>query len=334
MNPSVSVVVPTFNRANTVSRTLDSLHAQTSDAWEVILIDDGSTDSTQEVLEQAADGVRVRWAPRDADRRKGANACRNQGAALARGNYLIFLDSDDVLTPACIEQRVAACQEAPGHALWVFDSEVRKRGKATVFNRDPEQRTEANYLAMFLTDAIPWLIMSPLWERDAFLKLGGFDEGIQRHQDAELHIHALAAGLKVARITGASDNAWLLGDEHAKRGFDYQKRKLTDTFSFLQRTADHLKSAGVYQDMLPHWRYFWFRIYKDNFCFHPKALAKEARTFMALSVELNVFEARHKRALKRTFWLIQFRMKTDRRWLVPLEHRAARTFAKNLDHGS
>jgi glycosyltransferase involved in cell wall biosynthesis len=92
--PLFSVIIPTFNRAALLERALDSVWRQTFRDFEVIVVDDGSTDSTDLVLERFADRlVAVR------QENAGPSAARNRGAALATGEYLAFLDSDDLWFP-------------------------------------------------------------------------------------------------------------------------------------------------------------------------------------------------------------------------------------------
>lgn len=96
--PLFSVVIPTYNRETLLGATLDSLFAQECDDWELIVVDDGSTDGTLEVVRQYADANpgRVRLLEQD---HGGCAAARNRGAGVAHGEYLAFLDSDDLWFP-------------------------------------------------------------------------------------------------------------------------------------------------------------------------------------------------------------------------------------------
>src|SRR4026207_2076510 len=93
----VSVITPIYNRADLVIETLQSLSAQTMTAWECIVVDDGSTDSSAEVISNYARGdTRVKFFARDRGP-KGACTCRNIAIEHSIGRYLLFLDSDDLL---------------------------------------------------------------------------------------------------------------------------------------------------------------------------------------------------------------------------------------------
>lgn len=99
---TISVVIPTYNRAREVSRAIDSALAQTLRPLEVIVVDDGSTDETSDVLAQYGDRIRVVQQVN-----QGVSAARNAGIAIARGELLAFLDSDDVWMPRKLELQAA-----------------------------------------------------------------------------------------------------------------------------------------------------------------------------------------------------------------------------------
>ncbi|MCG2590776.1 glycosyltransferase family 2 protein [Rhodohalobacter sulfatireducens] len=92
----VSVVLPTYNRVSVVDRAIKSVFSQTYNNWELLIVDDGSTDGTQMFIENKyGDDQRIQFLNRPSNRAKGANACRNIGIEHARGSYIAFLDSDD-----------------------------------------------------------------------------------------------------------------------------------------------------------------------------------------------------------------------------------------------
>lgn len=101
--PAVSVIVPTFNRAQLVTKAVRSVLEQTFDDLELLVVDDGSTDNTLEILQVIGDPRLQRIAQTN----KGPAAARNAGLKACRGRYLAFLDSDDLFTPDKIERQVA-----------------------------------------------------------------------------------------------------------------------------------------------------------------------------------------------------------------------------------
>jgi hypothetical protein len=106
--PSVSVIIPTYNRATLVQDAIDSCLDQTYPAVEVIVVDDGSTDETADVL--AGYGARIRV---HAQENRGVSAARNAAIAVATGDFVHFLDSDNVLHPDCLARKVAAFAAIP-----------------------------------------------------------------------------------------------------------------------------------------------------------------------------------------------------------------------------
>src|ERR1700693_4373600 len=99
MNAIVAVITPTKNRLKLLCEAIDSVQRQSFEAWEYIIVDDGSDDGTrEEVARRAATDPRIRYVRR-AGKRSGANVCRNIGVAESSGEFIVFLDSDDLLTP-------------------------------------------------------------------------------------------------------------------------------------------------------------------------------------------------------------------------------------------
>jgi glycosyltransferase involved in cell wall biosynthesis len=103
----VSIIIPTYNRGNVLGETLDSVLDQTYQNWECLVIDDGSTDNTQSLLNAYIQkDSRIKYLQRPQERPKGANACRNFGFENSQGKYIQWLDSDDLLAPSKIEVQV------------------------------------------------------------------------------------------------------------------------------------------------------------------------------------------------------------------------------------
>ena len=125
--PLISVILPTFDRADLLPRSIASVLAQTFTDWELIIIDDGSTDNTNEVVAAwQQQSARIRYI-RQAN--QGVGAARNRGVAEARGAYIACLDSDDEYRPAHLETRLALlCR----HDLDLIQGGVQVAGKEWV----------------------------------------------------------------------------------------------------------------------------------------------------------------------------------------------------------
>jgi glycosyltransferase involved in cell wall biosynthesis len=106
-NPLVSIIIPTYDRAHLISETLDSVLAQSYSNWECIIVDDGSTDHTIEVVEgYVKKDSRFQYHHRPNTRPNGANACRNYGLECSKGEFVQFLDSDDLISSNKIKVQI------------------------------------------------------------------------------------------------------------------------------------------------------------------------------------------------------------------------------------
>lgn len=107
MIPLVSILIPTYNRAHLLPETLDSIVAQTYTNWECIVVDDGSDDDTETLVhEYAQKDARFTFVHRPDDKPRGGNAARNYGLTLAKGDFIQWFDSDDLMAPTKIEAKV------------------------------------------------------------------------------------------------------------------------------------------------------------------------------------------------------------------------------------
>jgi GT2 family glycosyltransferase len=116
--PAVSIILPTFNRARFLPQALESIKAQTFTDWELIVVDDGSTDNTRELVEELTRGwpQLVRYHQQE---NQGAYGARNTGLELAAGEYVAFFDSDDVWLPHHLADCVTALRANPDVG-WAF----------------------------------------------------------------------------------------------------------------------------------------------------------------------------------------------------------------------
>lgn len=180
--PLFSVIVPTYNRSDLLKKTLDSVWAQPGDDFEVIVVDDGSTDDTISYLNSLRSKVEV---VRQTNR--GPGAARNAGAARATGKYLAFLDSDDLWLPWSlpIYQEVIARHGAVSFIAgrpFVFTSETQL---ASLKAGEMRGRLFADYLSSG-DEWRWWGVSSFVVRRDAFLEVRGFIESLVNGEDADL----------------------------------------------------------------------------------------------------------------------------------------------------
>lgn len=111
-NPLISIIIPTFNRANMIGETLDSIIAQTYSNWECIVVDDGSKDNIQEVVNSYIKiDSRFSFYNRPNNYRSGGNGARNYGFTLAKGAYIKWFDSDDLMEEYLLEKQMSSMMQ-------------------------------------------------------------------------------------------------------------------------------------------------------------------------------------------------------------------------------
>jgi glycosyltransferase involved in cell wall biosynthesis len=110
--PTVSVIIPTHNRAKLLPRAVESVVAQTFDDWELVVVDDGSDDETPQLASQFSRRLGPRWVYMPQTRR-GCSAARNRGIDAARGPYVAFLDSDDEFAPDKLQRQLDLFERRP-----------------------------------------------------------------------------------------------------------------------------------------------------------------------------------------------------------------------------
>jgi glycosyltransferase involved in cell wall biosynthesis len=199
MNPVVAVITPTKNRLKLLCEALDSVQCQTFEAWEHIIVDDGSDDGTAEEVERrAAADSRIRLIRRSGEK-SGASVCRNIGIRAARGEFVMLLDSDDLLVPDCLGQRVerlARNQDADFVTFQCsfFIDEIGDHAHRV------DHDLGGDHLSRFLFFELPWVISGPIWRKASLERIGLFDESLLSWQDFELHVRALTSGVCYLRF--------------------------------------------------------------------------------------------------------------------------------------
>lgn len=186
--PSVSVVIPVRNRPGVIHRAIDSAIAQSYPIAEIIVVDDGSTDSTPESVEARRDPITVRVIRRMAS--DGAPSARNEGARVATGDLLAFLDSDDAWEADKIAQQVALLHVMPESPA-IFTNIRRIRDGVVAERTAVPERTNIQEL---YRDNILGGCSTALIRRDAFVHVGGFRPGLPSCQDWDLWLRLADLG--------------------------------------------------------------------------------------------------------------------------------------------
>jgi glycosyltransferase involved in cell wall biosynthesis len=200
----ISVVIPTYNRAASIGQAVDSVLTQCFKHLEVIVVDDGSTDQTQEVLQTFGDRIRV-----ICQENGGVSSARNAGMAVAAGDWLGFLDSDDLWRPEKLRHQLADLSQYPDAVGHVVDVAIHGaegeefslfelRGLSQEYRQRPlRERPLLEVLnAAFFTQAT-------LLRTDVVRRVGGFTPGMRIHEDIQfLSRVALEGTMMVSTYVG------------------------------------------------------------------------------------------------------------------------------------
>ncbi len=179
--PLVSVIIPTFNRVQLLIRAVDSVLAQSWANLEIIVVDDGSTDNSVELLhERFGSSIRVLQLPRN----RGVSYARNRGIELSRGAFIAFLDSDDLWEPEKTERQLAFMQADPEILISQTD-EIWIRHGTRVNPCKHHQKPSG----LIFAECLPLCVVSPsavMMRRRFFAEIGHFDETLPACEDYDL----------------------------------------------------------------------------------------------------------------------------------------------------
>jgi len=180
--PTVSVIIATYNRDKFIGEAVQSILDQTYKDFEVIIVDDGSSDSTGEIIKNLKDS-RIHYYYQD---NKGRSNARNKALALARGKYITFLDSDDLYLPSKLEIQVNYMEKNPDiHMIYTSAYCIDEIGNS--LKHKYEAKTSGKIykdIAFFVpvTITLPTVMV----RREVFEKAGLFDESMYRFEDTDM----------------------------------------------------------------------------------------------------------------------------------------------------
>lgn len=275
---SISVVVPVFNGEKTIEETINSICNQTFKDIEIIIINDGCTDSTIEIVKKNPDSrIKIFTYPN-----AGLSASRNRGISQAKRKYISFIDADDLWTPDKLELQWKALQDNPQAAVaysWTDyideSSQFLKSGRRVKINGDAFGKLLASN---FLENG-----SNPLIRKQALEKVGGFDESLSAAEDIDMWLR-LAADCEFVCVekpqilyristNSMSTNLKRQETEYFKvieRGFNYSK---ADKLQHLKKQSiSHLYQYLTFKaiEAPPQKRqtltaiYFWWNCIKNN----------------------------------------------------------------------
>lgn len=181
----ISVIIPLYNKVGRIADTLDSVLAQTFDDFEVVVVNDGSTDGSDAIVRQCKDArVRIIDQPNG-----GVSAARNRGIEEARGEYMAFLDADDEWAPDYLATQAALAKRFPECAVFASNysfCDALGAFSATVIRNlpfDAECGELTNYFCVASAGHPPLWTSAVMVRREAMLAIGGFPVGVPNGED-------------------------------------------------------------------------------------------------------------------------------------------------------
>lgn len=205
--PAFSVVVPAYNATRTIGATIGSILRQTQDDLELIVVDDGSSDGTPDLVrEHVARDDRVRLIEQP---NAGTAGARNTGIAAARADVVSFLDNDDMWLPDYLASMGEALARSPEAGFgytdaWVLNDatgRIMRKSSLAHYPPVPDPAGPSDVLALLL-EHINFVMSSTTVTRSALEATGGFDEEIRGADDFDLWIRIAAKGFGAVRASG------------------------------------------------------------------------------------------------------------------------------------
>jgi len=223
----VSCVIPVYNGARFVAASIESVLAQAYRPLEVIVVDDGSTDGTEDVLAGFGDRIRTFFQPN-----AGPSAARNRGVAEARGGWLTFQDADDLWVPDKLERQMECFRRNPSIDLCVgylqnfWEPELR----------EIEERARDTWLAQpHLAHGPPLMLM----RRELFDRIGPFDPALRTGEDTDWHFRAREAGI----VTECVPDVLIRRRRHGRNLTANWNASAEDMFTMLKRSIGRRRVA-------------------------------------------------------------------------------------------
>lgn len=179
----VSVIIPTYNRANFLKEAIDSVLSQTFNNFELIVVDDGSTDNTRDIIAKYSPKIKYIYQPN-----AGVSAARNRGISATKCRYISFLDSDDLWKPSKLECQVDFMENNADSLISYTEEIWIRKGKRV----NPRKRHQ-KYSGWIFDKVLPLCTVSPsssMIECSVFSDVGCFDESLPACEDYDFWIRA------------------------------------------------------------------------------------------------------------------------------------------------
>lgn len=201
MIPSISIIIPSYNNCKYLHKLLEIIQQQTYKEWVAIIVDDGSTDNSIQMIQKfAKEDSRIFFYQRPANLAKGAQACRNYGYEKSKTKYVCFFDSDDLITTTCIEKRVHFMESNPEIDFGIFKAQalIENDSKYYVYKNwtfGDYEMNSGSAMRNFIRNFYPYTVWTNIYRRSSIRNIS-WDEKIYLFQDFDFNIQCLLANLK------------------------------------------------------------------------------------------------------------------------------------------
>lgn len=212
MNELVSVVIPTYNRAYCIKIAIESVLVQDYEKMEIIVVDDASTDNTEEVIQSINDS-RIRYIRNKEN--CGAAASRNRGIGMAKGVYIAFQDSDDIWQEGKLKKQIELIQKKNYGMVYAgFEQKCVNGGKIRIPRDDmPQEMLSGEVYPYLLSESYigtPTMVI----QKEILKEINGFDENMKNYEDYDLALR-IAKNYKIGYI-----NEVLIKSETSENSID------------------------------------------------------------------------------------------------------------------
>lgn len=258
-SPRLSIIMPFFNHKEVVATMIDSILANELQDWELLAVDDGSTQDTLDFLKHYEKDVRVHFIQREREP-KGAQTCRNIGLEMARGEYVVFFDSDDYITPTCLNGRIEAIERHPELDFIVFRSGIFCDGS---FCPEPTNLTFGypiyrDDIEAFCTRFLPFVVWNNIYRKRSLVDRHiTWDTKLHSLQDSMFNLQCLLAGLKYSYSDTPPDYGYRLSTPDSiskklksKEHLDSHVYITEQFFSKIQQRYGHRYDHALYRGAL------------------------------------------------------------------------------------
>ncbi len=270
MNNLISILIPTYNRAYLINETLNSIQRQTYTNWECIVVDDGSTDDTEEILKRYSENdLRFKYYRRPEHKIKGANACRNYGFELSSGDFIKWFDSDDIMCSDFLKKQIDVLLNQPELDFCASFSEtfVERIDNIIGYN-NPNICVDNQYsLFNYIIGELVFFTPSPLWRREFLENKNLFDETLFNAHETDFNFRRLKEGAKFKYLM---EVLFLVrrGHESIDRNSENNINSYSSILKYYQKVFLYLKNESTFLNVYEREILSKFVLYKQLMLIH------------------------------------------------------------------